>query len=125
MQYDALVNEVRARAELEDRTGAERAITTTLDVLGERLAGGEPSDLAAQLPPEIKGLLEQHTGEGERFGVDEFLRRVAERHGEGCTLEEVEHKAVTVLAVISESVSHGEFDDLRQQLPTEYHSLLG
>ena len=53
MTHDEFIGHVQHRARLASRGQAERATRVVLETLGERLAGGEPFDLAAQLPPEI------------------------------------------------------------------------
>ena len=42
---------------------AERAVTATLETLGERISGGEAHDLAGQLPPELQRLVDRHAGD--------------------------------------------------------------
>jgi uncharacterized protein (DUF2267 family) len=69
---------------MDSREHAERAVRASLEVLGQRLAGGEAKDLGSQLPAELKEIL-QGGGAGESFGVEEFYRRVAQREGQGCT----------------------------------------
>ena len=59
---------------------AQKAIGATLEALKERLAGEEPSDLAAQLPPEIAPYVEGDGGR-ESFSVEEFYERVARKEG--------------------------------------------
>jgi uncharacterized protein (DUF2267 family) len=53
MRYDELIGQVRERGRLDSREEAERATRAVLETLGERLAGGEPHDLASQLPQEL------------------------------------------------------------------------
>ena len=65
MKYDEFIKEVQTRGHIESREEAERATRATLETLAERLAGGEPHDLASQLPPE---LAEHLWYEGEETG---------------------------------------------------------
>lgn len=123
MQYDEFINDVRDRGALADREHARQATTATLEVLGERLAGGEPSDLSAQLPAELKPLLDQHEGSAQTFDVDDFFRRIADREGQGCGSEQARDHARVVLAVLSRAVSDGEIANLRSQLPAGYAPL--
>jgi uncharacterized protein (DUF2267 family) len=58
MKGEQFIAEVRNLAELESNEDAEMAIRATLETLKERLAGNEPSNLAAQLPPEIASYVE-------------------------------------------------------------------
>ena len=101
-----------------------RALTeATLQTLAERISGGEALDLAAQLPEELKGALTSSPETAERFGVNEFLRRVAERAGVD---EDTARKGVAaVMTTIRQAVTSGEFDDITSQLPQEFNTLVG
>jgi uncharacterized protein (DUF2267 family) len=46
------------------------------------VAGNEPSNLAAQLPPEVAPYVEGEGGR-EAFSVEEFYERVAHKEGVG------------------------------------------
>ena len=70
---------------------ARALIRATLLTLGERLTRGEAHDLASQLPGPAKEWLVSPTPEAERFGVDEFINRVATRAG--ATREEARGQA--------------------------------
>ena len=59
MKGDQFIAEVKNLAELGNNEEAEKA---TLETLRERLAGNEPSNLAAQLPPEIAAYVEGDGG---------------------------------------------------------------
>lgn len=124
MKEHEIISAVRQSAGLDTPEHAEQAVRATLRMLGSRLAGGETSDLAAQLPPGIAEVLPA-SGPGERFGLDEFYQRVAENEGWGCTAEQARQHARAVLAAIKASVTPGEFEDLTDQLPDEYADLLG
>src|SRR5258708_19798870 len=82
LKYDEFIGQVRHRAGLGSHAEAERATRDTLETLAERLAGGEAHDLAAQLPPELAGYLEQpDAGIGANLTLDEFFELVRERAG--------------------------------------------
>lgn len=119
MNFDEFVGQVQSRARLASEGEAIRAIRATLEVLSQRLAGGESRDLAAQLPTELGTYI--HSGTGERFDLDEFFRRVSAR--EGVDLPESVHHARAVIAVLQEAVSRGEIEDVRSQLPAEFDPL--
>ena len=122
MKGEQFIAEVRNLAELDTNEDAQRAIRVTLQTLKERLAGNEPSNLAAQLPPEVAGFVE---GEGGRepFSVEEFYERVAQREGVG-TDEAIRH-ARAVATVLQTAVSGGELEDVRSQLGDDYEELFG
>lgn len=123
MQYGEFINRVAEYGGPADREHAERATTATLELLGRRLAGQEPSNLAAQLPSELKDPLTRHVGAAETFDVDEFLRRLADSEGKGCDPEQAREHARVVLSTLSSFVSRGEVQDLRSQLPAGYAPL--
>lgn len=120
MKYSEFVGQVHHRAEMASENEAVRAIRATLQTLGERLFGGEPGDLAAQLPQEIGAYLAMGDGQ-ERFGFDEFLKRVAKR--EGVDLPVATYHARVVVDVLKEAVTPGEIEDALAQLPETYNAL--
>jgi uncharacterized protein (DUF2267 family) len=87
----------------------------------EMHAGGRP--VASQLPSPLQADLRPAREEAEAFGVDEFVRRVAQRGDVGP--EEARTGAVAVLTTVREAVTQGEFDDVLSQLPQEYRELVG
>ncbi len=122
MNYDEFISQVQRRTNLDSREEAERATRATLETLGERLAGGEAKDLAAQLPPELAQYLQQaYTGIQEKFSLDEFFWRVSQR--EGVDLTESTYHARVVIALLSEAVTLGEIEDVRAQLPEDFARL--
>lgn len=118
MQLDEFLQTVCELGGLRDQEEAMTASTATLSVLGERLKGGEPRNLAAQLPDELQAALDV-TGPGERFDVAELERRVAEREG-GLPLERAHRHAAAVLGTLARAVSPGEIDDVLSQLPASW-----
>jgi uncharacterized protein (DUF2267 family) len=122
MKYDEFISQVSKRANIDSREAAERAVAATLETLGQRLAGGEPKDLASQLPPEIAMFLQQpDSGSGEAFSVDEFFWRVSQR--EGVDLTEATFHARVILGLLSESVTMGEIQNVQAQLPNDFAQL--
>jgi uncharacterized protein (DUF2267 family) len=122
MKGEQFIAEVRNLAELYSTEDAEKAIRATLETLKERLAGNEPSNLAAQLPPEVAVFVEGEGGR-EAFSVQEFYERVAEK--EGANSEEAVKHARAVATVLQTAVTGGELEDLRSQLGNDYKELFG
>jgi uncharacterized protein (DUF2267 family) len=120
VKYHEMVAALKRTADLASDEEADRALRATLRTLGERLAGGQPFDLASQLPEELKNDLPPW-GPGDPFDLDEFYRRVADR--EGVDPETAERHARAAVAVIRQAVSSGEFDDVLAQLPKGYAEL--
>ena len=124
MKQQELVAAVRETAGTDTAEHTEQAVRATLAVLGERLAGGEPGDLASQLPPALAKVIPSQ-GKGERFGIQEFYCRVAEREGSGCSERDARRHARATVAAIKTAITPGEFEHLVAQLPDDYAELLG
>lgn len=124
MQHDQFIGHVQDRADLDSRGSAEAATRATLETLGERLAGGEPDNLAAQLPPEIGLHLGRGDGRGDPFDVEEFYRRVAERQGPGTDTADAAFHASAVLSVVRDAVTGSVLERVAAQLPPEYEPVL-
>jgi len=117
---EQFIAEVKNLAELDSDEDVRKAIGATLETLRERLASEEPSDLAAQLPPEIAPYVEADGGR-ESFSVEEFYERVA--HKEGSSNDEAIRHARAVATVLQTAVTGGELEDVRSQLGNDYEEL--
>lgn len=95
---------MRRNSGLTESDHAQAATRATLTVLGQRLAGAGPADLAAQLPKKIAEALPA-SGGGEAFGVEEFYRRVMESEGGDCTQDDAREHARAVIAALKSGVS--------------------
>jgi uncharacterized protein (DUF2267 family) len=122
MDFDELVKDIDLAGEFHDRDHAISAAGAVLSVLGERLAGREPAQLAAELPPELAEALPVEGG-GELFDIDEFDRRVADREGRGCSPATAHRHAMAVMSVVLGAVTEGERADVTAQLPRDYVDL--
>jgi uncharacterized protein (DUF2267 family) len=116
MQRGEFLDRVRSATGVTDPELATALIEATLATLGERIGEDEGAQLAAQLPGGFKEQIRQ--GSPERFGVDEFCRRVRDRSGLGTRIGEEE--IVALFGVLTAAVSRGELDDVRGRLPDEY-----
>jgi uncharacterized protein (DUF2267 family) len=109
-----------------DRDRARRATEAVLEVLAERISGGEVDDLAVWLPNELRGALERGNarthGAARRLSLAEFVSRVAEL--EGVDPDQATPHVRAVLATLREAVGRKEFGDVAAQLPREYAPLL-
>src|SRR3954454_8645371 len=108
MDYKTFTRTAAERAGLPVDTveGVEHA---TLQTLADRISGGEAQDLASQLPSPLQADPRPAREEAEAFGVDEFVRRVAQRGDVGP--EEARTGAVAVLTTVREAIAPGEFDE--------------
>jgi uncharacterized protein (DUF2267 family) len=104
-----------------NRRDAERAVEATLITLAERLSSGEAEDIAAQLPTEYRPLL-TGTGPPQRFGLDEFVRRVAEREGVDVLAARPHVRAV--FAALGRALNWKELHDMASELPREFDQLI-
>jgi putative drug exporter of the RND superfamily len=102
------------------RSGAQRATDAALVTLSERITPRETNVLAAQLPRDLRGLVLSPPGGTERFGAQEFVRRVGER--EGVDDDDAAAHARAVLRTLDEAVA-GDLDYVRAQLSSDYAPL--
>lgn len=124
MQEHEFVSAVKESTKLPDQDSAAAAIRATLGVLGQRLAGGEAGNLAAQLPGSLKEQLPAE-GAGEDFDVDTFYARIAEQEGGGVTTAQARQHARAVAKGLESSLSGGEWQNFTSQLPADYADFLG
>lgn len=124
MQQHEITSAVAQSAGIGNPADAERAVRSTVQVLGTRLAGGQTSNLASQLPAEIASVLPAEGG-GERFGVEDFYRRVAEAEGGQCTAQQARQHARATLAALKAGLTGATYDHIAAQLPPDYADLLG
>jgi uncharacterized protein (DUF2267 family) len=123
VNYGEFMNDVRDRTGL-DRRQSEKAVRAMLNTLAQRLAGGEPHDLASQLPKELKETVEltADAGAGVHWDADAFVTKVADR--EGCPPERAEIHVEAIFAALSDAITPGEFEDITSQLDRSYEALL-
>ena len=91
-----------------------------LGILADRVEHRSSSRAAAQLPRDLRPFVLTPKGGPERFGADEFVRRVGER--EGVAEGEAAAHAQAVLATLAEAVP-GDLDYVRAQLSPDYARL--
>jgi RND superfamily putative drug exporter len=114
-----LVGEIAARGGL-GHGEAERAARAALCTLAERITRRETRTLAAQLPPGLSETIRKAARRPERFGADEFLRRMSER--EGVSPEEARRHARAVMTTLEDSTTdHLEY--IRAQLSPDFQEL--
>lgn len=122
MDYETFEKTVSSRAGMP-RDRARVLIRATLETLGERLTRGEADDLASQLPKQMKEWLNAGPPEAERFGLEDFIRRVSERTR--IPPEDARAAVGAVFKTLRDAVTGGEFKDVMSQLPEEFSQLLG
>ncbi len=121
LTYDEFLERVQERTGLE-RVLAELATQATISTLAERISGGEAEDVARELPPELRNWIAKTAEYPERFGADEFIRRVVTKVPE-LKPEETEDIVRAVLTTLREEVSRKEVLDTLSQLPMDIRRL--
>jgi len=122
MRYIDFVRHVEERAAGDlDQATAEQAIRATLATLAETRSLKETTDLAAQLPGQLKAMLTKRTPAGEPLLPGEFLRRVAARQQSSAS--EAFDRTRAVFDVLADAATAGELDDLLAELPDEFKEL--
>jgi uncharacterized protein (DUF2267 family) len=115
------VEAVQNRAGLSRQESADLS-RATLETLAERLSDGEARQLSAQLPDGLREYVRPHKRQAERFGLDEFIRKVSEHTA--LTTEETTRGVGAVLATLREAVTASEFEDVMSQLPGDFGELV-
>ncbi|WP_024876850.1 DUF2267 domain-containing protein [Saccharomonospora piscinae] len=126
MDHDHFIGQVQARAQLASRGEAEGLTRATLETLGERIPEQVASHLADQLPTEIGESLRrtitlEGEGSGERFGLDEFVRRVSER---GHLPEPNAVYGSRVVLEVTGEATEGVLSKVRDSLPEELRPIV-
>lgn len=120
MTYDNFLGEVKKRTSLRNQMETSAAVSATLYTLAERLPPEERENLAAQLPLNLKKLIYVE-GAAQKFSLDDFFNRVSERME--TDRERAEMVSDEILKILSESISTGEIDDLKENVPVEFYEL--
>jgi uncharacterized protein (DUF2267 family) len=107
---------------LTDTEMAEALTRATLEVLAQRISGGEARDLAVQLPSPFEDWLRPEHEHAEPFDLEVFIQRVADRAFVDFDAARAGVRAV--FQTLREAVTGNEFKDLLAQLPREYTTLL-
>ncbi|CAM3193828.1 DUF2267 domain-containing protein [Saccharomonospora xinjiangensis] len=126
MDHDHFIGQVQARAQLASRGEAEGLTRATLETLGERIPEQLAAHLADQLPTEIGENLRRTVtmggaGSGERFGLDEFVRRVSER---GHLPEPNAVYGSRVVLEVTGEATQGVLGKVRDSLPVDLRPLV-
>ncbi len=90
-------------------------------MLAERITSGEARDLAEVLPPEIAPPLIPPADVAQKFGVDEFIRRMSDRANTGETI--ARRGVAAVFMTLEQAVPAKEFQDVMDQLPNEFQNI--
>jgi uncharacterized protein (DUF2267 family) len=115
------MSELRAEAKLETGEQAEVALDAVLPLLVRRLIPGEAEDLAAQLPSLLRERLPLPDGPDKRVTRESIEAELVRR------LEVAPERAAEILravgATLARSVSPGQIEEVRAQLPEELRAI--
>ncbi|OGW33881.1 MAG: hypothetical protein A2010_16545 [Nitrospirae bacterium GWD2_57_9] len=119
MKYDDFAQFVKERTRFRSDEDANRAISSVIELLGQRISSSQAVDIAAALPPEVRPYLMQRvqTPEAEPFALEKFLSAVGERTG--VDRAAAGEQARAVLSVVGEWLPREELRDTLAQLPNE------
>lgn len=116
--YRRLLKEVQNVTKLDEVEKAEKALHATLACIVRRLTPGEAKDLISQLPsllqPKLKSELRGPDKDVTRTSIEENLMK--ELNVDKTRASEI---LSAVCNVIAQSISPGELEDVRSQLPRE------
>lgn len=106
-----------------DEGGARRALDATLATLAECIPAETASNLAAQLPVELKTPLASagEPAQAQALSLNDFLARVADR--EELSPSEALQQVRAVFSGLAYAVTGHELHDVRAQLPEEFATL--
>lgn len=124
MEYEDFINAVALRAKVSTDQAATLT-RATLENLADRISGGQAEDLAYQLPEGLDGhlrrpLRREHATSS--YGLDEFVRRVADRPDVDRALAGAAVRAV--LTTLREAVTRDQFEDTVAQLPKDFRQAI-
>ncbi|WP_018653985.1 DUF2267 domain-containing protein [Actinomadura flavalba] len=123
MAYGEFIATVRELGDYDDREEAERVTVAVLRVVRSRMTPEGVDHLAAQLPEPLDALLRGNEGPVESYGVEEFVRRVAEETGGHEITGELDASAV--LTTVAGTITGGELNHVLSQLPSGFAPLFG
>jgi uncharacterized protein (DUF2267 family)/CBS-domain-containing membrane protein len=119
--YWRLMSDLRAEAKLETGEQAEVALDAALPLLVRRLIPGEAEDLAAQLPSLLRERLPLPDGPDKRVTRESIEAELVRR------LDVAPERASQILraigATLARSVSPGQIEEVRAQLPEDLRAV--
>jgi CBS domain-containing protein/uncharacterized protein (DUF2267 family) len=116
--YGRLLGQVREKAALETADEAETALEVVLESVVQRLTPDEADDLIAQLPSLLQPALEALPPGPDKSITRATIERELSRRLD-VEPERAEQLLGAVGATIADSVSAGQMEDVRGQLPKE------
>lgn len=116
MKFDDFVTRIRQIGQFESKRAAQTAARATLEMLGRRIGSTGKEYFRYPLPAKIASFFQDE--KPERFGVDKFIKFVAEH--EGGSLKEAEAHASSVIAVLLEDADKKDIEQMLSSLTDDY-----
>jgi uncharacterized protein (DUF2267 family) len=121
MKFEEFIRKVGRQAGIADRFEAERTAVVVLQHLCDRLPGKEANDMLSQLSAMFRELVVVSPSPLP-ISEEMFVERVADDLD--VTYGEALRRIRAVFAVLRESLTRGEFEDVLEQLDPEYADFL-
>jgi len=121
--YDTLVDDIAARAEIGNLATAERAAIEALLTLGEFIPANEADALGVVLPGALGDAVTEREESPEELSAEEFVELVAERQGFGVEPTDALAHVRAVVATVANYGGHDEIRQARDQLPEDFAPL--
>jgi uncharacterized protein (DUF2267 family)/predicted transcriptional regulator len=120
--YGRMLNRFQAEADLETSDRAEEALAIVLGLILQRLTPGEAKDFIAQLPSLLQPTLRRlPSGPDKTITRQTIEAELSERLG---TSESHNRKIWAAVGdIVAQTVSQGQIDDMRSQLPEELRDI--
>jgi len=120
------INELDERLGWNNKHRSYRLLGVVLQTLRDWLSVNEAADLAAQLPSLLRGVYYEHWRPARTpvrdGGFNGFLASV-DRAFRKDPIDDTGKAVATVFRLLSEKVTGGEIDDVRQSLPRDIRAL--
>ena len=121
------LDELVRLGQLHDEAQAYTALRAVLHALRDRLTVEEASHLGAQLPMLVRGFYYEGWNPAKTplryHSLDEFLSRVEAQMRNASLSIDAETAAREVFSLLSDKVTQGEIDDVRNMLPRDIRQL--
>ena len=125
MQYNDFIHEAKAKLNLNTADEVLNVSRAFLHTLTEHLAGNAADNLAAQLPAQLHDIIHEispdQRDQGQRFKLDEFYERVADKAG--VDPETGKRYTHDFMLVFGRMITKGEFDKIGKTLSDDYAPL--
>ncbi|QCS43548.1 DUF2267 domain-containing protein [Natrinema versiforme] len=117
MQESEFYGLVQEAGHLDTTDRAQAATEAVMATLAETLTGGEAENVAAQLPDELAGIVEDADHDAAGYDREDFVERVSEQlRGTDVEPDDAEQYADAVTDALAVALTDGELQDLKAQL---------